>query len=141
MVDPVAQALARPAKNTQGYQQGWTQSTKVTESGFIQQGIGLDSIMRGAKLDDAIPDLIVFDDIDERHDSPATTAKKIQIFTETILPYFWKRKRMAGRLCTTSTDAMRQTKTWTSLMSWIVKAVVDVAFRICPAVLTANPNR
>lgn len=65
---------------------GWTQTTIRAANGFNVKAFGLDSGMRGIKLDEFRPDLIVMDDIDGRHDTPETTRKKIQTLTTSILP-------------------------------------------------------
>lgn len=65
---------------------GWTQQRLRAANGFNVQAFGLDAGMRGIKLDDVRPDIIVFDDIDGRHDTEATIAKKIKTITETIMP-------------------------------------------------------
>jgi hypothetical protein len=65
---------------------GWTQQRLRAANGFNVQAFGLDAGMRGIKLDDARPDIIVFDDIDGRHDTEATIQKKIATITETIMP-------------------------------------------------------
>jgi hypothetical protein len=69
-----------------GNARGWRRNRLSTAGGFTVDAIGLDSIARGAKIDDARPDLIIFDDIDEKHDTAATTAKKIATITTSILP-------------------------------------------------------
>lgn len=69
-----------------GHSRGWSMQRLRTASGFNVVGLGLDAAIRGAKLDEARPDLIVFDDIDERHDNYATVQKKIDIITRSILP-------------------------------------------------------
>lgn len=79
-------AGAQPAKNRLGASQGWRREQVRTASGFNVAAFGLDSGMRGARLDEFRPDLIVFDDIDGRHDTAATVRKKIDIITETVLP-------------------------------------------------------
>ena len=78
--------LSQVATNTQGRSRGWKISRKMTASGFGLVGFGLDSAKRGIKIDDVVPDLIVFDDIDGRHDTLAATKKKIETITQTILP-------------------------------------------------------
>lgn len=65
---------------------GWTQQRLRASNGFNVQAFGLDAGMRGIKLDDVRPDVIVFDDIDGRHDTEATVQKKIDTITETIMP-------------------------------------------------------
>ncbi len=49
-------------------------------------GLGLDVAARGLKTGDQRPDLIILDDIDERHDTDARTAKKKVTLTDTIIP-------------------------------------------------------
>ena len=78
--------LSEVAVNTQGRSRGWKVSRKQTAYGFSLVGFGLDSAKRGIKIDDVVPDLIVLDDLDGRHDTLAATKKKIQIITDTILP-------------------------------------------------------
>lgn len=69
-----------------GDSRGWRRNRLATKGGFVVDALGLDVAARGAKVDEQRPDLIVFDDIDEKHDSPATTAKKIATITTSILP-------------------------------------------------------
>ena len=74
------------AMNEYGYSKGWTRQMLRTANGYNMLAIGLDVGVRGVKLDELRPDLIVFDDVDDRHDSAATIAKKREIITESILP-------------------------------------------------------
>lgn len=74
------------AVNEYGASKGWRRTEVRAANGFNVTAMGLDSAMRGAKLDEFRPDLIVFDDIDGRHDSANTTAKKIDTITTSILP-------------------------------------------------------
>ncbi len=69
-----------------GHSKGWSGSRLVTASGLVVDALGLDSAARGVKFEDARPDLIILDDIDGKHDTPATTQKKIEIITTSILP-------------------------------------------------------
>ena len=69
-----------------GNSQGWRRNRLRTESGFTIDAIGLDTAARGAKVDEDRPDLIIFDDIDEVLDSPATVTKKIAVLTKSLLP-------------------------------------------------------
>lgn len=73
------------AVNKYGSSRGWRRS-RLRAQGFTVDAFGLDTGMRGAKDDEQRPDLIVFDDVDEIHDSPATTHKKIVTLTQTLLP-------------------------------------------------------
>lgn len=69
-----------------GYSKGWRRSRLRTASGLTVDALGLDTGARGAKVEEQRPDLIIIDDVDERHDSPATTKKKIEMITSTVLP-------------------------------------------------------
>lgn len=69
-----------------GNSRGWRRNRLRTAGGFTIDAMGLDSAARGAKVEEQRPDVIILDDIDGRHDSPATTAKKIETITSSILP-------------------------------------------------------
>jgi len=69
-----------------GQSRGWTRSLLRTEHGFNVIAVGLDVGLRGIKLDDLRPDLIVLDDVDDEDDSSDTIAKKIRRLTRSILP-------------------------------------------------------
>jgi len=77
---------ARPAVTKYGQREGWRRNRLRTAGGFTLDAAGLQSGLRGAKLDDARPDFIILDDIDSKHDSPATVAKKIAVLTTSIIP-------------------------------------------------------
>lgn len=77
---------ARPAVGKHGNQRGWRRNRLWTAGGFIVDALGLDVAVRGIKVDDQRPDFAVLDDIDGKHDSPATTAKKKAIITSSVLP-------------------------------------------------------
>ena len=74
------------ALNLYGLSKGWRHSELRTANDFNVVAYGLDSAMRGIKIDKYRPDLIVFDDIDDRHDAPEVTKKKIEAITQTVLP-------------------------------------------------------
>lgn len=76
----------RRALNEYGSSKGWRHAEIRTANGFNVTAFGLDSGMRGVKLDEYRPDIIVFDDIDGRHDTTGTTRKKIDVITSTVLP-------------------------------------------------------
>ena len=69
-----------------GNSKGWRRNRLRTSAGLTIDGIGLDTAARGARVDEDRPDLIIFDDIDEKHDSPQETKKKIEIITTSLLP-------------------------------------------------------
>lgn len=69
-----------------GSSKGWRVNRLRTRSGFTIDAIGLDKAVRGVKLEDARPDFMIIDDVDDREDSEATTLKKIRTLTETLIP-------------------------------------------------------
>jgi len=89
-VQTVAGLLERlnygPAINRRGHSKGWRRDQLRASNGFNLAGIGLDVAARGVKLDEFRPDIIVFDDIDSRRDTPATTGKKEVAITQSLLP-------------------------------------------------------
>lgn len=64
----------------------WNRQQIITDTGFAVESIGLDKAVRGGKIDWARPDLIIFDDIDEKHDTQKIIAKKRETMTTSILP-------------------------------------------------------
>lgn len=69
-----------------GNSKGWRRESLRTSSGLIVDGIGLDVASRGIKVDEYRPDLIILDDIDDKHDSEDVTTRKKVTITESILP-------------------------------------------------------
>jgi hypothetical protein len=69
-----------------GHSKGWRVNRLRTASGFVLDGIGLDTAARGTLVDSHRPDLLIFDDIDGKQDSPAATEKKIETLTHTLIP-------------------------------------------------------
>ena len=78
--------LASKKVGRHGNQSGWRRNRFWTNSDFIIDGLGMDTAGRGVKLEDKRPDLIIFDDIDGRHDSPNITQKKIEVITTSLMP-------------------------------------------------------
>lgn len=77
--------IGKPKVSSNG-NRTWNRKMVTTMTGFTVEAIGLDKAVRGQKIDWARPDLIVFDDIDEVHDSETTTTKKEEIITSSIVP-------------------------------------------------------
>jgi len=69
-----------------GMSKGWTISRLRTQSGLTVDGVGLDSMRRGSKLDNRRPDFLLFDDVDSDHDTDFLVQKKILTITRKILP-------------------------------------------------------
>lgn len=78
--------LASRAVGKYGNSKGWRRERLRTASGLTVDALGLDVGARGAKVEDQRPDLIILDDVDEKSDSAATTLKKIDTITTSILP-------------------------------------------------------
>lgn len=77
---------AERAVGKYGQSIGWRRERLVTAGGFLVDAAGLDTAVRGLKFEDQRPDLIILDDLDDEHDSPHVTAKKIRTLTKSILP-------------------------------------------------------
>lgn len=78
--------LAQVRRNREGHSLGWRRERLTTTSGVTIEGIGFDTAKRGARELEQRPDMIIFDDIDNRLDSRRTTEKKLQTFTDTLIP-------------------------------------------------------
>lgn len=63
----------------------WTAQRLQTVNGFGVVGVGLNSRVRGARLGEFRPDLIILDDVDGTHDTKEATAKKLRTITRDIL--------------------------------------------------------
>lgn len=97
-VDSISSMLEKPrfgkfyskmsvrAVNKYGASKGWRHNRLHTSSGFVVAAFGLDAGLRGIKVEDARPDLIVIDDVDELHESIPVILKKMQVITDSILP-------------------------------------------------------
>jgi len=72
--------------NRFGRATGWRRDQLRTATGFNVAGYGLDTALRGIKIDQYRPDLIVFDDIDSTGDTSAETDRKIRAITDSVLP-------------------------------------------------------
>ena len=65
---------------------GW-KSTRITSAaGFTIDAIGIDTQIRGAKIDEKRIDFIIIDDIDSDNDTPYRVETKIQALGRKILP-------------------------------------------------------
>lgn len=69
-----------------GDPKGWRRNRLRTAAGFTVDALGLDVAARGLKIDEDRPDLIVFDDVDARHDTPHMTDKKLITIKESVIP-------------------------------------------------------
>ncbi len=78
--------LASPKLDRHGRQVAWRQDYLYTKSGWGIIPIGLEEGVRGGKLEDVRFTTLVFDDIDNRTDSPAAREKKLKRIAFEILP-------------------------------------------------------
>ena len=69
-----------------GASRGWRHNRLTTRAGFTVDAVGLDVDIRGARLGDTRPDLIIFDDVDAVTDSPAVIERKLLRVTRDIIP-------------------------------------------------------
>jgi len=53
-----------------GHSKGWRRERLRTASGLTIDALGLDTGTRGAKIENQRPDFIIFDDVDEKFDTP-----------------------------------------------------------------------
>src|SRR5688572_4466750 len=79
-------AVASRALNRYGSPKGWRRNRLRTASGFTVDAIGLDTAARGVKLEEARPDFLILDDIDEETDNLAATDKKVLELARKLLP-------------------------------------------------------
>ncbi|MCU1451397.1 MAG: phage protein [Acidimicrobiales bacterium] len=77
---------AERAVGKYGNSKGWKRERLTTAGGYVVDAVGLETATRGLKHEEQRPDLIIFDDIDGKLDSPATTQKKLDVITHSILP-------------------------------------------------------
>jgi hypothetical protein len=87
--DKVAQyypQLSERKLSKYGFARGWRVDMLRCASGFSVIGLGLDAAVRGIKIEEARPDVIALDDVDDEQDTPKTVAKKVGTLTKAILP-------------------------------------------------------
>lgn len=63
----------------------WTADRLQTSNGFGVLGVGLNSRIRGARMEQFRPDLIILDDVDGEHDTLKATQKKLDTISKAIL--------------------------------------------------------
>lgn len=79
-------ALSQRKIGKYGNPKGWRRNRLRTSSGLTVDALGLDVGSRGAKVEDQRPDMMILDDIDEKHESVDTVRRKIETITTSILP-------------------------------------------------------
>jgi predicted phage terminase large subunit-like protein len=74
------------AINKYGVSRGWRVNRLRSGDGFTMDAVGMDTAIRGVRIDEARPDLIILDDLDDQSDTDLTIQKKIATLTRKILP-------------------------------------------------------
>lgn len=69
-----------------GHSAGWRRNRLRTAGGFTLDAAGLDRAVRGLKVEEDRPDVVVIDDIDEHTDTALTITKHEQRLSRSILP-------------------------------------------------------
>lgn len=64
----------------------WRRNRLRTRGGFVVDALGMDTAVRGVKIEEQRPDFIVFDDVDDSSDSAKITERKVRAMTRAILP-------------------------------------------------------
>lgn len=77
---------ASPQVGKFGNQRGWRDNRLVTAGGFTVEAVGLEQAIRGVRVGEDRPDMIVLDDVDETTDTPKVTQKKVDKVTRSLLP-------------------------------------------------------
>lgn len=78
--------LGSPKIGKHGNQYGWRQDFLITASGWAIRPLGLDVGVRGGRVGDLRPSLIVFDDVDDHSDSPLVVQNKLETIARSIIP-------------------------------------------------------
>lgn len=78
--------FSTPAVGKFGNPRGWRRQRLSTAGGFTVDAVGLDTAMRGVRIDADRPDLIIGDDLDDGTDSPIVTQRKVDRLTRSLLP-------------------------------------------------------
>jgi len=78
--------LGKPKVGTHGNRFGWGKEFLMTDGGWAVRPAGLDAYLRGGKVLDMRPTLIIVSDVDEIGDSPSVVQNKEQMLTRSVLP-------------------------------------------------------
>lgn len=78
-------AVGEPRVGKHG-SRSWRREMMTSANGATAEAIGLDKAIRGQKIDWTRPDLIIFDDIDAKHDTENAVEKKQGTITTSVLP-------------------------------------------------------
>lgn len=113
-------SLANPQIGRHGNQYGWRQDFLRTSSGWAIRPIGLDVGVRGGRVGDKRPTLVIFDDVDNHSDSPLVVQNKLETIARSIIPAGTARTRkffaqnlihrnsVANQIYTRKTDVLKR---------------------------------
>ena len=77
---------ASPQVGKFGNQRGWRDNRLVTAGGFTIDAVGLEQAIRGVRVGEDRPDMIVLDDVDDVRDTPKITQAKVDRVTRSLFP-------------------------------------------------------
>lgn len=86
--------MANPAVGKHGNKRGWRQNFLETDGGWAIRPMGLDVGVRGGRVGELRPTLIILDDIDDSGDSPLVVMNKISRISRSIVPAGTDRTRI-----------------------------------------------
>jgi hypothetical protein len=78
--------LATRAIGKYGSPKGWRRSRLITAGGLIVDALGLDTAVRGVKIEFRRPDMAVLDDIDDHRDTLNDIEKRLETLSRGLLP-------------------------------------------------------
>lgn len=78
--------LAERKLGKYGNSKGWRVDTLRCANGYNVVALGLDAAVRGIKIEEYRPDVIIIDDVDSKDDTFESIQKKIKTLTRDILP-------------------------------------------------------
>lgn len=78
--------LGQPKVGKFGNQYGWSQDVLITSGGWAIRPLGLDEGIRGGKIGETRPTLIILDDVDDHSDSPLVVENKLAAISRSIIP-------------------------------------------------------
>ena len=78
--------LASPKVGRHGNQYGWRQDFLITAGGWAIRPLGLREGVRGGRVGDLRPTLIILDDVDDHADSPVVVQTKLDTIARSIIP-------------------------------------------------------
>ena len=78
--------LASRQLDKYGNSKGWRVDMLRCANGYNVVALGLDASVRGLRLDEYRPDLMIFSDVDSRKDTPEAIKKKIDTIKRDIVP-------------------------------------------------------